>query len=237
MASIEEKLNGVKQRVAAACAKAGRDAGTVGIVVVTKTVDAAVIRTLVGLGVQEIGENRVQDAARKADALFGPSADSQPALPRSCLRLHLIGHLQTNKAAQAVRLFDMTHSVDSPRLAEAISRAAVAQQKLMPVLLEVNVSGEESKYGFTPDAAFEAAPQIAAMPGLRLDGLMTMAPLGADEPTIRSVFRGLRELSARISTHHHLTLPHLSMGMSQDFELAIEEGATLLRIGTAIVGE
>ena len=240
MASIGEKLNVVKDRVAAACARAGRNMAEVRIVAVTKTVGVHTIRDLISLGVNDIGENRVQDAARKAEELFGSAADlaaqDRGHLHRGAVTLHLIGHLQTNKAAQAVRIFDVIHSVDSLRLAEAVSRAAVAQKKVMPVLLEVNISGEESKFGFQPEDAFDASPHIAALPGLRLDGLMTMAPLGADEPIIRSAFRGVRELAARISARHQLTLPHLSMGMSQDYELAIAEGATLLRIGTAIVG-
>ncbi|HUW34568.1 MAG TPA: YggS family pyridoxal phosphate-dependent enzyme [Planctomycetota bacterium] len=226
---IREKLHAVRQRLNAACARAGRDPGDVRIVVVTKTVGVDAINELIALGATDIGENRVQDAARKAAAV-------RRRQPSPTVTLHMIGHLQTNKAAQAVRAFDVIHSIDSLRAAQAASRAAEAQGKLMPVLLEVNVSGEESKYGFDPEAAFAAAREISALPGIRLDGLMTMAPLGADEPTIRSVFRGLRELRDRMSSKLGIALPHLSMGMSQDFEIAVEEGATMVRVGTAIVG-
>ncbi|HUU69362.1 MAG TPA: YggS family pyridoxal phosphate-dependent enzyme, partial [Planctomycetota bacterium] len=189
---IREKLHAVRQRLNAACARAGRDPGDVRIVVVTKTVGVDAINELIALGATDIGENRVQDAARKAATVRRQ--------PSPTVTFHMIGHLQTNKAAQAVRAFDVIHSIDSLRAAQAASRAAEAQGKLMPVLLEVNVSGEESKYGFDPEGAFAAAREISALPGIRLDGLMTMAPLGADEPTIRSVFRGLRELRDRMSS-------------------------------------
>ena len=224
--TLNDRLRSVNERIAAACARAGRAPADVRLVVVTKTVNSGAIRELLAAGMRDIGENRVHDAARKAAELGGIQAT-----------LHMIGHLQRNKAREAVELFDMIHSIDSLRLAEAVSAAAGELGKRMPVLLEANVSGEESKYGFTPDSAREAAPVIAAMPGLQLQGLMTMAPLGADEATIRSVFRGLRELAASISREHAIPLPHLSMGMSQDYEIAIEEGATLVRVGTAIVGE
>jgi len=224
--TTEEKLRIVRERIAQACGRAGRDPATVGLVVVTKTVGVDVIRELISLGVEDLGENRVQDFATKVEELG----------ERPGVRFHMIGHLQRNKAKQAVRLFDMIHSVDSLRLAEAVSRAAAAQGKQMPVLLEVNVSGEESKFGFDPASARRAAPQIAALPCIRLDGLMTMAPFGAEEDVLRTVFRSLRELSAEIASEHGLDMPHFSMGMSQDYEIAVEEGATLVRVGTAIVG-
>ena len=221
--NLEQKLDHVRNRIAAACSRAGRHAADVTLVVVTKTVGRNTIDELISLGVRDFGENRVQDAAAKF-------ADAQPGL-----RLHMIGHLQTNKARQAVRLASMIHSIDSVRLADAVSREATADKPLA-VLLEVNVSGEESKYGFDAQSVMQAAPQIAALPGLRVEGLMTMAPLGAAEPELRALFGGLREIASRISAGCGLPMPHLSMGMSQDYELAIEEGATLVRVGTAIVG-
>jgi len=229
--TLESKLHAVKERIAAACRRAGRDPGSVLLVVVTKTVGTDVIRELLSLGVADIGENRVQDAAAKMEEL-GPGCP---------LTLHMIGHLQRNKAARAVRIASMIHSIDSVRLAEAVSRAAEAQPGAgrpspLPVLMEVNVTGEESKFGFSPAAAREAAPAIAAMGGISLQGLMTMAPFGADEATLRSAFRSLRELRDAISADLATPLPHLSMGMSQDYEIAIEEGATIVRVGTAIVG-
>jgi len=224
--SIKDNLRTVTERIEAACERAKRDPAEVRLVVVTKTVPVEVISELIGLGVEDIGENRVQDFAAKAEEL-----GEQPGV-----RFHMIGHLQRNKAKDAVRLFDMIHSADSLRLAEAISRAAAAQGEETPLLLEVNVSGEEAKFGFDPAGAREAAPRIAALPNVRLEGLMTMAPFGAEEGVLRSVFRGLRELREEISSQHALRLPHLSMGMSQDYEIAVEEGATLVRVGTAIVG-
>jgi len=222
---LKRKLEYVRSRIAAACSRAGRSPGDVTLVVVTKTVGRETIDELISLGVRDFGENRVQDAAAKFTE--GLPAD---------LRLHMIGHLQTNKARQAVRLASMIHSIDSLRLAEAVSREAAAAGKTAPVLLEVNVSGEESKYGFDAESAMQAAPQVAALPGLRLGGLMTMAPLGAGEAELRAVFGGLRKLAGRISVECGLPMPHLSMGMSQDYETAIEEGATIIRVGTAIVG-
>ena len=224
--SIEEKLCAVQERIAAACERAGRNPDDVTLVVVTKTVTVDVIRRLIELGVADIGENRVNDMLAKADDL-----GSAPGV-----RFHMIGHVQRRKARKVVGAFDMIHSVDSLPLARRLSDVAAEQGTEMPVLMEINVSGEESKFGFAPAAALEAAPMIAALPSVRLDGLMTMAPLGAEEAELRSVFRGLRELSADISSQHHINMPHLSMGMSQDYELAIEEGATIVRVGTAIVG-
>jgi len=226
---IGDNLQAARQRVTAACARAGRDPRDVRIVVVTKTVGIDAVNELIELGVTDIGENRVQDAALKVAAVRQRHGSS-------AVTFHMIGHLQTNKAPQAVRTFDIIHSIDSPRAAEAVSRAAEMQGKLMPILLEVNVSGEESKYGFDHDAAVAAAPGIAVLPGVRLDGLMTMAPLGAGEQTVRSVFRSLRELRDRMASQCGIALPHLSMGMSQDYEIAVEEGATMVRVGTAIVG-
>jgi len=224
--ALENKLSNVRQRIAAACGRAGRDAGGVTLVVVTKTIGTGVIRELLDLGVADIGENRVQDAAAKMDELGS-------CCPAS---LHMIGHLQRNKVAQAVRIAAMIHSIDSIRLAEAVSKAAVGQGKSVPVLMEVNVTGEESKFGFSPGAAREAAPGIAALPGIDLQGLMTMAPFGAGEPALRCSFRSLRELRDEIAADLATSLPHLSMGMSQDYEIAVEEGATIVRVGTAIVG-
>ena len=222
---LARKLDDVRQRIAAACRRAHRSPAGVTLVVVTKTAGAEVIDELVSLGVKDFGENRVQHAAQKF-----------AAIPRDGFRLHLIGHLQTNKARQAITLFDMIQSIDSMRVAEAVSREAAAAGKRMPVLLEVNVSGEESKHGFDAESARRAAPRIAALPGLVPEGLMTMAPLGAAQPELRQVFGGLRELARRIAAESGVAMPHLSMGMSQDFETAIEEGATIVRVGTAITG-
>jgi len=226
---LQSRLRTVEDRIAAACERVRRDPAGVRLVVVTKTVDAGVIRELAALGVQDIGENRVQDAAPKIDSLRD--------IPG--LRFHMIGHLQRNKARQAVRLFHVIHSIDSLQLAQAVDRAVgeeTAAPRPVPVLLEVNVSGEESKFGMDASAALETAAVVAALPNLCLDGLMTMAPLGAGEQQLRGVFRGLRELAERIRGEQGIAMPHLSMGMSQDYEIAVEEGATLVRVGTAIVG-
>jgi pyridoxal phosphate enzyme (YggS family) len=215
---IAENLQAVRERVAAACQRAGRFPDEVVIVAVSKTFPATLVAEACRSGLTDIGENRVQEAAGKI-----PQMEALGSHPR----WHLVGHLQTNKVKTALGLFDIIHSVDSLRLAEAISRQA---ETPAPVLLEVNVGGEASKFGFTPAEAGRAAKQMARLPGLSVQGLMTVAPLSADPEEVRPVFRELRHL------RDALGLRHLSMGMTDDFEVAIEEGATMVRIGRAIFG-
>jgi pyridoxal phosphate enzyme (YggS family) len=222
---VAENLLAVRERVSAACERAGRSPDDVAIVAVSKTFPATMVAEACRAGLTDMGENRVQEAAAKI-----PQVEALGSRPR----WHLVGHLQTNKVKTALGLFDIIHSVDSLRLAEAISRqaeqAALRQAGPVPVLLEVNVGGEASKFGFVPEEVGRAVEQIARLPGLVVQGLMTVAPLSGDPEEVRPVFRELRRL------RDALGLRHLSMGMTDDFEVAIEEGATMVRIGRAIFG-
>jgi len=222
---IADNLRSVRERVAAACQRAGRSPDEVAIVGVSKTFPPALVVEACRAGLADVGENRVQEAAAKIPAV--EALGSRP-------RWHLVGHLQTNKVKTALGLFDIIHSVDSLRLAESISRqvASLPVQKAgpLPVLLEVNVAGEASKFGLRPEETGPALEQIARLPGLAVQGLMTVAPLVDDPEEVRPVFRELRRL------RDDLGLRDLSMGMTDDFEVAIEEGATIVRIGRAIFG-
>lgn len=208
----------VRARVRAAAERAGRDPQAVRLIAVSKTFPAEAVLAAYEAGQRDFGENRVQEAEAKAPAVA--AAGVQPTW-------HLIGHLQTNKVRAALDRFAIIHSVDSVHLAAALSRRAAAAY---PVLLEVNVAGEASKSGFAPDEVTDATERIRRLPNLDVRGLMTVAPLVADPEELRPVFRRLAELAQR------LALPELSMGMSGDFEVAIEEGATLVRVGTVIFG-
>jgi len=221
----------VQDRIAAAAARAGRDLTSITLVAVSKTHPVEALLAAYELGVRHFGENRVEEASIKLPAF--KQAISDPAVV-----FHMIGHIQGRKAEDVATLFDRVHSVDSVKLAQRLARFAT---KPLPILLEVNVSGEGSKYGF--DGArraelFAAVETTSQLPQLRLDGLMTMAPLVENPEEARPVFRALRELREEIAVHYPaLKLPHLSMGMTDDFEVAIEEGATLVRVGRAIFGE
>jgi hypothetical protein len=217
--TIEQNIRGIEQRVAGACERAGRAPDEVTVIAVTKTVDSTAIEAAFRAGIANFGENRVQEAQPKI---------MQLANLRSELTWHMVGHLQTNKAKTAVDIFDIIHSVDSLRLAEALSRRS---QRALPVLIEVNVSGEEAKSGFPLTEVDEAVRYIARLPNIAVEGLMTIAPWVTDAEQVRPVFRRLRQ------ERDALGLSHLSMGMTDDFEVAIEEGATLVRIGRAIFGE
>ena len=212
----------VRARVARAAEQAGRDPAEITLVGVSKTMPAERVRAVYDEGLRHFGENRVQEGVGKIAELELPDAT-----------WHLIGHLQTNKAKSAARSFRMVHSIDSRRVAEALSKEA----QELDVLLEVNYAAEESKFGFTPEEALAEAPAIAALPGLRLVGLMTVAPLVDDAEQVRPVFRGLRELGEKIRDSVTSETWHLSMGMTNDFEVAIQEGATIVRVGRAIFGE
>ena len=215
---IAANIESVRERIARACRRAGRSPREVTLIAVTKTVEPADIEAAFRLGITNFGESRVQEAAPKIERLAGLS----PAPT-----WHMVGHLQTNKARAAVEIFDVIHSVDSVRLAETLSRQT---QKLLPVLLEVNVAGEAAKYGFPVAEVAPALEVICQLPRLALRGLMTVAPLAASADQVRPVFRALRSLRDSFG------LEHLSMGMTDDFEVAIEEGATMVRIGRAIFG-
>jgi pyridoxal phosphate enzyme (YggS family) len=223
---IEACLRRVEARIAAAAERAGRDPAEVLLVAVTKTVPVERINEAVRAGVRAIGENRVQEAESKWGALLpGPER-------------HMVGRLQRNKAGKAVDLFDRIQSIDGLRLAEAVSRRAETAGRRIPVLVEVNTSGEESKAGVEPEGLRALLEGMAGLPGIVPDGLMTFGPLTEDRGAVRAAFRGLRLLfdALRENPVGGVELRHLSMGMSGDFEIAIEEGATIVRVGTAIFG-
>ncbi|HEX2912015.1 MAG TPA: YggS family pyridoxal phosphate-dependent enzyme [Chloroflexia bacterium] len=221
---LADRIAEVNARIEAAARRGGRKVQEITLVGVSKTVGREAVEAAFKLGIHDFGENRVPDAEAKFDPLPYPPGSA---------RLHLIGHLQTNKARRAVALVDIIHSVDSVKLAKAISRYAQELQKVMPVLLEVNVSGEESKEGLAPAELPAVLEELIRLPNLELRGLMTMAPYTATPEETRPVFASLRELFERESPGLD-SWRDLSMGMTNDFEIAIEEGATLVRIGRAI---
>jgi PLP dependent protein len=217
----------VRSRIAEAVQRAGRQLDEVTLVAVSKTKPVAMVEMAFRLGVTDFGENRVQEALPKI-AAFRPQG----------LRWHMIGHLQSNKAGKVVNSFDCVQSVDSLSLARLLNRHATQNNIRLPALLEVNVSGEESKEGMAPGELRKLARQIVALPSLDVQGLMTIAPLVDDAEEVRPVFRALREL--RDQLRHEVpdcAWHHLSMGMTDDYRVAIEEGATIVRIGRAIFGE
>ena len=224
MVDIAENLAQVQQRISVACERSGRSPKEVQLVAVGKKFTAQVIKEAADCGLNLFGENRVQEAKIKI-----------PDCPGH-LRWHFIGNLQTNKCKDAVALFDMLHAVDSLHLAEELNKRCEQLAKVMPVLLEVNVSGEGSKHGFTPKDAIEATQAFFDFPKLELHGLMTMAPFSRQAESTRPYFRKLRELKNDCEEKLGASLPELSMGMSGDYEIAIEEGATLIRLGTTLFG-
>ena len=224
MVDITANLKSVQQKIAAACKRAERSPEEVQLVAVGKKFSAEVIREAADCGLTIFGENRVQEAMAKI-----------PDCPGH-LRWHFIGNLQTNKCRDAVALFDMLHAVDSLHLAKELNKRSEQAAKVMPVLLEVNVSGEGSKHGFTTETAVEAMAAFFDFPQLELHGLMTMAPYSRQPESSRPYFKKLCELKVACEDKLGAPLPELSMGMSGDYEIAIEEGATLIRLGTVLFG-
>ncbi len=223
---INDKLDSVRERIKAAAVKSGRDHSDIVLVCVTKEVGIEEADEAIRAGVTDIGENRVRGAILKYEALN----------KRGGIRWHLIGHLQTNKAKKAVRLFDMIHSLDSLRLAEEIQKQAEKIGRMQSILIEVNVSREAAKYGVAPEFLEDLIKSVKGMKNLMLSGLMTMAPYAENPEDSRPHFRRLRELRDSLSSYNcdNIDMRHLSMGMSGDFEVAIEEGADMVRIGSAI---
>ncbi|MFM1769635.1 MAG: hypothetical protein RJA22_2164 [Verrucomicrobiota bacterium] len=221
---IADNLAALRHRIDAACTRAGRNPAGVTLLAVSKGMPPEVIREAAEAGLTLFGENKVQEARAKI-----------PLCPGR-LHWHFIGHLQSNKCRDAVACFDLIHSVDSVPLAGELQKSADKAAKTMPVLLEVNLAGEASKFGFHPDTVLEALLSINSLPRIEIHGLMTLAPWTQDPEKVRPVFRRLRELKDRCEQALGAPLPHLSMGMSGDFEVAIEEGATLVRLGTALFG-
>jgi pyridoxal phosphate enzyme (YggS family) len=224
MDEIRRNLEEIKRRLDDAARLAGRDPADVRLVAVTKTVDLERLRQALAAGQTLFGENYVQEAKTKI-ATLGPG-----------LTWHFIGHLQSNKAKAAVELFDLIHSVDRISLAQALEQAAARADKIQNILMQVNLAGEASKSGTAPAHAEDLLREISKMPHLKVLGLMTMPPWFDDPERVRPYFRALRELRDRLRDLHLADLPELSMGMTGDFEAAVSEGATLVRIGTAIFG-
>lgn len=225
MTELQEKLAEVRANIAEAAKNAGRDAASVRLLAVSKTFPADDVLEALAAGQIEFGENRVQELETKVP-VCGPETV-----------WHLIGHLQTNKAEKAVGLAEYIHSVDSVKLLNRINAAAEKHGKRQKLLLEVNVSGEESKFGLSGyDAVRETAEHALSLANVQLLGLMTMAPLDAPDNVLHATFGGLREFRDRLEREFSIRLPELSMGMSHDYPIAIAEGATIVRIGTAIFG-
>ncbi|MBQ4517470.1 MAG: YggS family pyridoxal phosphate-dependent enzyme [Clostridia bacterium] len=222
--NIAENIENIKLRMARAASQAGRKPEDVTLVAVTKTVDALCAKEVLNAGVTNLGENRVQVFLDKYEIL-----GSEP-------NWHLIGHLQTNKVKYIVGKVELIHSVDSLHLAEEISKKAEAMNLCQKILVQFNISGEESKSGAGADEAKKLFEELSRLGGIHICGLMTMAPLGAPEAETRQIFSGLRKLSEAIAKEgfDNVSMEHLSMGMSGDFEAAIREGATLVRIGNAL---
>jgi pyridoxal phosphate enzyme (YggS family) len=221
---LAENLNLIRQRIAAACDRAGREPNSVTLLAATKSQPPELVAAAAKLGLNFFGENKVQEAKAKI-----------PLCPGK-LRWHFIGHLQSNKCRDTVELFEMIQSVDSLTLAREISKRAEQAARRLPVLLEVNVAGEASKFGYQPEQLLEELKELNVLPRLEIQGLMTVPPWSAEAEKGRPHFCRLRELKARCEQILGAPLPHLSMGMSGDFEIAIEEGATMVRIGTALFG-
>jgi len=231
---VRDNLISCRQRLARAAQKSGRRPEDVALVAVTKGVAADRIEEAVAAGVALIGENRLQETLLKHDRV------NRFARERGVtLSWHLVGHLQTNKARDAVRIFDVIHSVDSLRVAHAIEKQAARVPKVQEVFLEVNVAAEDAKYGFAAEDLTGALAAMAGLAHVRVTGLMTVAPLVEDAEQVRPVFRKLRELRDALNTGRppEGRLRELSMGMTDDFEVAAQEGATLVRLGRALFGE
>lgn len=238
---LAEKLDEVKERIASAAAKAKRDPAEITLIAVTKTASPEQIREISQLGVIDLGESRVQVLTQheaQLNEFFQRRAIRGDGVVPQRLRWHMIGHLQRNKAKAALPVIYMVHSIDSLRLAEELDIQASKIGRKIPVLLQVNASEEATKFGVAVGAAVHLAEQIDSMPGLQMAGLMTMAPLEAPEEKVRHVFARTREIFEELKWHKigGAVLRHLSMGMSHDFEPAIAEGATMVRIGTALFG-
>jgi len=223
--TIKERVEAVRERIAAAALQAGRDPGEILLVAVAKTFPVARIREAIAAGVIDIGENRVQEARVKIAELDTPC------------RWHLVGHLQTNKAKLAALYFDWIHSLDSLRLAQALEKEGSALGKKVQVLMEVNFGREEQKSGVLEEEVFFLLEAVGSLPHLRIEGLMAIPPFHPDPEAVRPYFHRLWKLREEaILRFPELPLSHLSMGMSHDFEVAVQEGATMVRVGTAVFG-
>ena len=221
---IADNIRGVREWIAKACAKAGRNPAQITIVAISKNRSAEEVGEAIGAGITDIGENKLQEARLKADRRN-----------LKAVRWHMVGHLQSNKVKDAVKIFHLIHSVDSVELAQEIDKQAAKISKVQDILIQVNTSAEESKFGLRPKQVPETISILRGLKNIRIVGLMTIAPLVSDPEKVRLYFRALRELRDKIIDLRLTTYDlRLSMGMSDDFEVAIEEGADILRIGRAI---
>ena len=225
MSELQENLTRIRSRIDQACKRSGRQPDSVRLMAVSKNQSPERVAEAASAGLTLFGENRIQEAKVKI-----PLCPSQ-------LEWHFIGHLQSNKSRDAVSLFHVVQGVDSLALAEELQKQAIKQARSLPILLEVNVAGESSKFGWNPDRLLAELLQLNALNRLEVHGLMTIAPYAVDPEQVRPIFRRLRELRDRCTDLLGAPLPVLSMGMSGDLEVAIEEGATLVRVGTALFGE
>jgi PLP dependent protein len=225
---IAGRLQAVRERIATACARSGRDPAGVRLIAVSKTQPASAVREAFAAGQRDFGENRVQEAETKAGELGD--------LRAAGLRWHLIGHLQANKAKKAASLFDAVHSVDGDALAARLARAAEDEGRVLPVLVQVDLAGEETKFGLAEEHLLSTLEALRGRAALRVEGLMVLPPYADDPEAARPYFRQLRDLRDRASAFGLLAAGELSMGMSHDFEVAIEEGASMVRVGTALFG-
>jgi pyridoxal phosphate enzyme (YggS family) len=221
---LAANLESIRQRIRGACERAGRSPDSVTFQAVSKGQPPEAVQAAAALGVTLFGENRVQEAKTKIGLCPGR------------LHWHMIGHLQSNKCRDAVHFFEMIQSVDSLLLAGEINKCAEKSAKTMPILLEVNVAGESSKFGYSPEKVLAEFAELNRLHRIEIHGLMTVAPYVTDAEKVRPVFRKLRELKERCEQLLGAPLPHLSMGMSGDFEIAVEEGATIVRVGSAFFG-
>lgn len=223
--SLADNLFSIQQRIRAACERADREPNSITLLAVSKTHPPETIRLAVEAGLTCFGENKIQEAKAKIPLSPGRA------------RWHFIGHLQSNKCREAVGLFEMIESVDSLALAQEINKRAEQAARTMPILLEVNVAGEASKFGYQPERLLADLKELNQLPRLEIHGLMAVPPWAPSAESSRPHFQRLRELKAQAESELGAPLPHLSMGMSGDFEVAIEEGATIIRVGTALFGE
>lgn len=222
---IAENLKSVRQRIATCCEKSGRNPEEITLICVTKEASIDEAGEVLSLGVRNLGENRIQELAAKHQALGDRAI------------WHIVGHLQTNKVRDAVKISTLIHSVDSVKLAKEIDKVAAKPNKVQDILIQVNVSGERTKFGVSPDGLFDLLKEVVLYHNISIKGLMTIAP-EADNPELaRPFFRKLKELLGRVNAIHNMQYTILSMGMTNDFEVAVEEGSTMVRIGRAIFGD
>ncbi|HCL91088.1 MAG TPA: YggS family pyridoxal phosphate-dependent enzyme [Candidatus Atribacteria bacterium] len=229
METIKNNLEKINEKIKKAALKVNRNPEDIKLVAVTKTATIEQIKEAISAGVKIIGENKVQEAKEKYQVLSADIAD---------IGWHLVGHLQTNKVKYAIEIFDLIHSVDSIKLAEEIDKRSLQFGMVTNILVEVNVSGEETKYGIKPEEVEPFLKEISEFSRIKVRGLMTIAPIAEDKEEVRPYFRKLRELSEKIENKNikNVKMDYLSMGMTEDFEVAVEEGANMVRIGRGIFG-